>query len=439
MKGAPDQSIDTGAPVGHVALCGQDYTGLKPRMLVAEGDSVSLGQALFVDKRDPEVRFTAPGSGKIIAINRGARRALETVVIELSESQQDEAAFESCSAEQLQHLNRDQIVNRLLESGLWTAFRTRPYSRIPISDSIPRSIFVTAIDTQPLAGDPKVIIAKHGDAFDIGLALLSRLTDGSLYLCTAKDWNRNKPDIERLKSIVFDGPHPAGLVGTHIHLLDPVGSDNVVWHIAYQDVIAIGKLFTTGHIWTERVVAIGGEAIRSPRLVTTRLGASTDDLTTNELADDQPCRVISGSVLNGRTATGHNAFLGRYHNQLSVIADGDKSRLLGWLGLVMNRYTASSVFLRRRNHLLKRSFTTAQNGEFSAMLPVDTFEKVLPLDILPSPLLRALMVRDTDQAQALGCLELDEEDLALCSFVCPAKYDYGTVLRANLDQIEKEG
>jgi Na+-transporting NADH:ubiquinone oxidoreductase subunit A len=173
--------------------------------------------------------------------------------------------------------------------------------------------------------------------------------------------------------------------------------------------------------------------------VTTRLGASTDDLTINELAHDQSYRVISGSVLNGRTAVGHNAFLGRYHNQLSVIGDGDKSRLLGWLGLVMNRYTASSVFFRRKNHFIKRSFTTAQNGDFSAMLPVDTFERILPLDILPSPLLRALMVRDTDQAQALGCLELDEEDLALCSFVCPAKYDYGTVLRTNLDQIEKEG
>ena len=439
IKGVPDQSIDTGVRISHVALCGQDYTGLKPRMLVAEGDSVSLGQSLFVDKRDPDVLFTAPGSGKIVAINRGARRALETVVIELSESQQDEASFESCSAEQLQQLSRDQIVNRLLESGLWTAFRTRPYSRVPTADSIPRSIFVTAIDTQPLAGDPKVIIDKHSDAFDTGLALLSRLTEGSLYLCTAKDWNRNKVDIDRLESIVFDGPHPAGLVGTHIHFLDPVSSDNVVWHIGYQDVIAIGKLFTTGHIWTERVVAIGGDAIRSPRLVTTRLGASTDDLTINELADKQSYRVISGSVLNGRTAVGHNAFLGRYHNQLSVIGDGDKSRLLGWIGLVMNRYTASSIFFRRKNHFIKRSFTTAQNGDFSAMLPVDTFERILPLDILPSPLLRALMVKDTDQAQALGCLELDEEDLALCSFVCPAKYDYGTVLRTNLDQIEKEG
>lgn len=439
IKGVPDQSIDAGPVIRHVALCGQDYNGLKPRMLVAEGDSVTLGQPLFVDKCDPAVHFTAPGSGTVVGINRGARRTLETVVVELNEAQQQETTFETYRATQLPHLSRHQVVTQLLESGLWTSFRNRPYSRIPASDSSPRSIFVTAIDTLPLAADPKVVIAKHGNAFDIGLTILSQITDGLLYLCTDSSWDRAIPDIDRLKLIAFDGPHPAGLVGTHIHFLEPVGSDNVVWHIGYQDVIAIGKLFTTGRVWTERVVALGGEAVCSPRLVTTRLGASTDQLTRGELVDDQSFRIISGCVLNGRAAAGHNAFLGRYHNQVSVIGDGDQRRLFGWLGPVMNRFTVSSMFLRRTNHASKLSISTAQNGGFRAMLPVDTFEKILPLDILPSPLLRALMVRDTDQAQALGCLELDEEDLALCSFVCPAKYDYGAVLRVNLNQIEKEG
>ncbi len=439
IKGTPAQSIDTGAPIHHVALNGRDYVGLKPRMLVAEGDRVALGQPLFTDKRDPAVLFTAPGRGTVVAINRGTRRALETVVIELDEDPDEAASFEKCSADQLSHLDRDEIVARLLESGLWTALRTRPYSRIPASDSVPRSVFVTAIDTQPLAADPRAVLAEHGDAFDTGLAMLSRLTKGPLYLCTGTGWDREAPDIDGLVTAVFDGPHPAGLVGTHIHFLDPVGADSNVWHIGYQDVIAIGKLLATGRVWTERVVALGGDAVRSPRLLTTRLGASTEELTAGELAMDHSCRVISGSVLSGRTAAGHNAFLGRYHNQVSVIGDRAERRFLGWLGPVMNRYTASSVFLRRRHHKYERTFTTAQNGVFSAMLPVDTFEKILPLDILPSPLLRALMVRDTDQAQALGCLELDEEDLALCSFVCPAKYDYGAVLRASLDQIEKEG
>lgn len=439
IDGVPDQSISAGTLVRHVALCGQDYKGLKPRMLVDEGDSVKHGQPLFIDKRDPAVLFTAPGNGKVMAINRGARRSLETVVIELDESQREEVTFQAYPAEQLQHLRRDQITPLLLESGLWTAFRTRPYSRIPASDSIPRSVFVTAIDTLPLAVDPKVVIAQQSDAFDSGLAILSQMTEGSVYLCTDKDWNREIPQIDRLKLSIFEGPHPAGLVGTHIHFLEPVDSDNIVWHIGYQDVIAIGKLFTTGQIWTERVIALGGEAVNSPRLVTTRIGASTEELTSSELADDQSCRVISGSVLNGRTTTGHNVFLGRYHNQISVIGDGDKRRLFGWLGLVTNRYTASALFLHRTNHTGKCSFSTAQNGSFRATLSVDTFDKIMPLDILPSPLLRALMVRDTDQAQALGCLELDEEDLALCSFVCPAKYDYGSALRVNLDQIEKEG
>ena len=240
IKGTPAQSVDTGAPIRHVALNGRDYVGLKPRMLVAEGDRVALGQPLFADKRDPAVLFTAPGGGTVIAIKRGTRRALETVVIELDDDPDGAATFEKCSADQLSHLDRDKVVARLLESGLWTALRTRPYSRVPASDSVPRSVFVTTIDTQPLAADPRAVLAEHGDAFDIGLAILSRLTKGPLYLCTGTGWNREAPDIDCLVTAVFDGPHPAGLVGTHIHFLDPVGADTNVWHIGYQDVIAIG-------------------------------------------------------------------------------------------------------------------------------------------------------------------------------------------------------
>ena len=247
----------------------------------------------------------------------------------------------------------------------------------------------------------------------------------------------------KIRRVEFSGPHPAGLPGTHIHHLDPVAADRTVWHIGYQDVIAIGKLFGEGKLWVERIVALGGVGFERPRLVTTRLGANIDDLVAGTLKEagprDGPPRLISGSVLNGRTAAGPEAYLGRYHCQISAIPDGGQSRLFGWLDPFRRSYSFAGLFRRRQAHKKLLPFSSSRMGRPTAMVPVDAFEHIIPMDILPVPLLRALLVRDTDQAQALGCLELDAEDLALASFVCPGKIDYGTVLRINLDRIEREG
>lgn len=438
ISGAPEQSICPGAAIQHVALCGLDYLGLKPKLLVCLGDKVGLGQSLFVDKRDPLVQYSSPGQGTVIAINRGTRRMLQTIVIHLEESGITDLTYESLTNKEIQQLNRNTVASRLYESGLWTAFRTRPYSRVPLSQSIPRAIFVTAVDSQPLATDPQVVIQPNAAAFASGLLVMSQLTPGTVHLCTNSDWDINIPEMQRVQQTEFTGPHPAGLPGTHIHHLSPVGEGRTVWHIGYQDVIAIGKLFTTGKIHTERVVALGGSPLQKPRLITTRLGASTKEILQDEGLTDS-CRVISGSVLTGRQAVDDQAYLGRYHNQLSIVGENRHKKLFGWLGVKSKLYTASSMLLKKTNHKRSWDFTTSRNGRFTGMLPIELFDKVMPLSILPSPLLRALMVKDTDQAQALGCLELDEEDLALCSFVCPAKYDYGNVLRINLEQIEKEG
>jgi Na+-transporting NADH:ubiquinone oxidoreductase subunit A len=208
-------------------------------------------------------------------------------------------------------------------------------------------------------------------------------------------------------------------------------------------VIAIGKLFSEGRIWVERTVALGGEGFARPKLVTTRLGVSIDDLVTGELrepgAHSSPLRLISGSVLNGRTSVGPEAYLGRYHAQVSAIPDGGQRRLFGWLNPLGRSYSFTGLFRRRWGHGKPASFSSARQGRLTAMVPVDAFEHIIPMDILPVPLLRALLIGDTDQAQALGCLELDAEDLALCSFVCPGKIDYAAALRINLDRIEREG
>jgi Na+-transporting NADH:ubiquinone oxidoreductase subunit A len=439
LTGAPTQRLEPGHRVSSVALNGTDYAGLKPRMLVKEGDHVDLGQELFHDKRDPAVPFTAPGSGTVSSINRGARRALRSVVIELDSSPDSGAPFAESGDVNLTAHDRNDVRSALLRSGLWTALRTRPYSKVPHSNSTPQSIFVTAIDTRPLAADPRVVVDQHRDDFSLGLNVLRKLTNGSVHLCTGIDWNGPTGTDPQIRHTKFAGPHPAGLAGTHIHHLNPVGANSMVWHIGYQDVIACGKLFGTGAIWTERIVALGGSAFTRPRLVTTRLGANLTELLDGELATGTPTRLISGSVLNGRSAEGGNAFLGRYDVQVSAIRNTGERRLFGWLGIFDGNYSFASRIARRQNQATLHDFSTAQFGRPTAMVAIDAFDRVMPMDILPVPLLRALLIRDTDQAQALGCLELDAEDLALCSFVCPGKNDYGHALNLNLAQIERDG
>jgi Na+-transporting NADH:ubiquinone oxidoreductase subunit A len=439
IAGEPEQVVYPGPPIRHVALSGVDYVGLRPRLLVSVGDAVGLGQPLWQDKRDPVVCYPSPGHGVVTAIHRGPRRVLDSVVVRLQDAGGTDLQFEALTSRQIEALDRDQVAERMLRSGLWTAFRTRPFSRVPQSDSRPRAIFVTAIDTRPLAPDPRVIVAREAEHFALGLSLLTRLTEGKVWLCTAPDWEITLPGINRVSRVSFAGPHPASLPGTHMHFLEPVSAERCNWHINYQDVIALGNLFREGSVDIGRVVALGGPSVREPRLVTTRLGAALDELLDNEVCKTDVSRIISGSVLGGRTATATLAYLGRYHNQVSVLREGGRSFVFGWTGLFPRRFTTAPTFARRSNHRSRHSFSTTQNGRFTGMLPIRVLDRVMPLDILPSPLLRALLVKDTDRAQALGCLELDEEDLALCSFVCPAKNDYGVALRINLQQIEKEG
>ncbi len=440
ISGSPEQSVHPARAVDHVAVLGVDYVDLKPTMLVAEGDRVRLGQALFEHKKLPGVRFTAPGSGQVVAIHRGARRVLQSVVIRLDEREEEET-FASYGAAQLAGLRPEQVVENLLASGLWTALRTRPYSKVPDPTSRPSAIFVTAMDTNPLAADPAPLIAADAQSFGHGLTVLSHLTDGRLWVCKAPGAELGlAPNLERVQVASFEGPHPAGLPGTHIHFLDPVDTAKTVWHLNYQDVIAIGKLFTTGRLWVERVVALGGPQVKNPRLLRTRLGASIEELLEGELRDGDN-RAISGPVWSGRRAANWSSYLGRHHLQVCVLEEGVEREFMGWLAPGRNKFSKINVLISSlfRGRGEKFHFTTSQNGSPRAMVPIGNFEEVMPLDLLPTQLLRAMVVGDTDMAQKLGCLELDEEDLALCSFVCVGKYEYGQVLRKSLSQIEREG
>lgn len=433
IAGVPRQTIVDGPEAGSVAVIGADYVGMKPTMLVREGDRVKLGQVIFTDKKTPGVKYTAPASGVVSAINRGEKRALQSVVITVEGDEAEE--FAKCDAGQLGQLSREQVVETLVDSGLWTAIRTRPYSKVPAPESTPNSLFVTAMDTNPLSADPQVIIAEQTEAFQQGLEVLAHLVQGKLYLCKAA--GANIPTVATATVEEFAGPHPAGNAGTHIHFLDPASETKTVWYIGYQDVIAVGKLFTTGRLSVERVVALAGPQVSEPQLIRTRLGANTDELVAGRVKNADN-RVIAGSVFNGRTAEGPFAFLSRYTNQISVLLEGRSRDFLGWIAPGKEKYSILNVVTGKLAN--KRfDFTTTTNGSERAMVPVGQFEEVMPLDILPTQLLRALAVKDMDSAIALGALELDEEDLALCTYACTGKYEYGPILRDNLTTIEKEG
>jgi len=439
ITGGPKQVIEKGNAVKTVAILGTDYVGMKPTMLVSEGDAVKLGQILFSDKKNPGVNFTAPGAGKIKAVNRGAKRALQSVVIELAGDEQ--VSFTQYKEADLAGLTEEQVKDNLLQSGLWTTLRTRPYGKIPAVDTKPRSIFVTAIDTNPLAADPAVIIKARANDFANGLAVIARLTDGKVYVCKKAGADVAVGDTASVQVAEFSGPHPAGLPSTHIHLIDPVNANKAVWHLDYQAVIAIGALFTTGKLNVERVVALAGPTVKNPRLIKTRVGASTDDLVKGELEAVEN-RIVSGSVLFGHQASEWAAFLGCYHNQISALQEGRARELFGWIVPGKDKYSALDVYITSRQDRKSGRlfpFTTNRNGSDRAIVPVGVYETVMPLDILATPLLKSLLVGDSDNAQLLGCLELDEEDLALMTFVDPGKHDFGPVLRANLTKIEKEG
>lgn len=442
ITGAPKQVIESGPAITRVALIADDYPLMKPRMHVSEGDEVKCGQVLFEDRKATGVVFTAPGAGRVVAVNRGARRVLQSVVIELSEAalkgQDEHVEFDAYTGEELDEKGLRAL---LAESGLWSALRARPFSRVPSSDETCKAIFVTAIDTHPLAADPAKVLAGNEAHFKAGLEALTKLTEGKVFLCKAP--GANIPTAAGVQVEEFQGKHPAGLAGTHIHTLYPVDRERIVWHIGYQDVVGIGALVETGKLRTERVVAIGGPTVKNPRLLRTRLGASTTELLDGELNDVEH-RVISGSVFGGRTAGGEIwGFVGRYDNQISSLREGRERVFFGWLRPGFDKFSTVRAFASRwfggGDKKERFEFTTSTNGSHRAMVPIGMFERVMPLDIMPTFLLRALVVDDVETAETLGCLELAEEDLALCSFVSPGKEDFGVALRRNLTEIWKEG
>ena len=440
LAGAPAPDVDDAPAPRRGAQVAAAFVGMKPSLLVKPGDRVLRGTPLVEDRAVPGVRHTATAAGTVAAVNRGDRRALQSIVIDVAadDGPGTQAAFASYTGAAAETLDGAAVRALLVESGLWTALRTRPFSRVPDPATSPHALFVTAIDTRPHAPDPQRVVAARRDDFAAGVAALAQLTTGTTYVCKAAGADIPVPAVARVAVEEFAGPHPAGIPGVHIETLAPVGHHRTAWHVNYQDAIAVGRLVRTGELDVSRTITLAGPGARRPRHLRTRAGAALDDVVAGELAPGSQ-RVISGSALDGRTAAGDvHGYLGRYHLQVAVVPEGNEREMFGYIAPGRDKFSLFGVVLGAWGRRRPLPLTTTTNGGVRAMVPVGAYERVMPMDILPTFLLRALLMGDDEEAEKLGALELDEEDLALCTFVCPGKVEYGPLLRRALERLEKE-
>ncbi len=465
LAGAPGEHPEETRIPSRIALLGADYPGMRPTMRVREGDSVERGGLLFEDRKMPGVRFAAPLGGRIVAVHRGARRAFLSVVIEVNPRERSGRVLPGPSppAFRGRHphgLSDDDVRALLLESGEWTALRARPFGRVAHPERRPAALFVTAMDTAPLAPDPVAAVRGREEDLAWGLAALSRLTDGPVFVCHRPGaWPEMRAG-ERVRPVAFRGPHPAGTPGLHIHRLAPATRDREAWHVELQDLASIGTTFRSGSSDPLRRIALAGPPVARPRILRTAIGARVPDLASPDLAspdlassdlagpDLEPAasatgaarRIISGSILAGRTADAEaEGYLGRYHRQISVLDEDRRRRFLGWLAPGADALSASRAFLGALLPRRPRRLTTGTHGSRRAIVPTAAYDRVHPFDIPAVFLLRALLMEDIERAEELGVLELIEEDLGLLTFVCPGKNDYAPALRRVLDRLEREG
>ncbi|MEM8711585.1 MAG: NADH:ubiquinone reductase (Na(+)-transporting) subunit A [Planctomycetota bacterium] len=421
--------------VTRVALLPQEYWGAKVRLLAQEGDEVRVGTPLFADRRDENVVYTSPAAGKIVAVHRGHRRAVLSIVVEAT-GFTDAEPFEKMDVDAA---SPEDIKNALIGSGLWPTIRRRPFDKVALTTDEPAGIIVQAYDSAPLAPDLTQVVEGRDLDIDAGLSALAKLTKGQVHLCVKKGvkWGRFVEDGVQCHH--FDGPHPAGTAGFAIHKLCPAGANRPVWHVGIQDVADIGQLLRTGQRPVERIVAITGPAAKTPQLVKTRPGADLSALC-KDASSATETRIVNGSAVWGNKADfdGHTGFLGRYNSQVTLLEDAVKRDLIGWALPVSGRYTQTNTVWDK---FFRKTFKydTDTNGSLRAIVPIGQYESVMPLDVLATQLIKALASNDMEAAEKLGVLELAEEDLALCQVVDPSKIPITDMLRDMLTTIEKEG
>lgn len=430
MSGIPNTDIASAAAPQNVSILPSSFRGVKPKLMVEEGDQVKIGSPLFFDKTKPEVRWASPASGNVTSIQFGARRVIEK--IEITVENNDKVSIQTLSQGEFESASRKTILDKILKANLFPLIRQRPFNKVADPKDIPRDIFISGHNSAPLSVDLSRLIKDEKDIFQTGLNVLKKLTEGNVYLTLGSSM-----EFDNVITQTISGPHPSGNVGIQIHHTKPLRPGDVIWSVNAQHVITLGKLFQTGSYDPTVIVSIGGSGATNPSTVKTITGVNIG-LLVEEQNLKEPIRLISGDVLTGKTVENED-FLGFYDSSVSIINDDVKRPFLGMLspGSSRTKYSLTNAFLSFGNKAF--NFTSSQNGELRAMVPLNAWEDVLPLDIYPNPLYRAILAQDIEEMEKLGIWECDDEDFALCSFACPSKIDVGGVVRDGLDLMEKEG
>jgi len=436
MVGVPSLDLVRAPRPQTVAIKPIEFRGCKPKLLVNTGDTVKIGTPLFHNKRQPSVQWVSPAAGTVKYIQIGPRRTVERIIISVA-SREDSVAHPAIKAAEIKTLGRDKIKETLLAGGVWPMIRQRPYNKVANPEETPRDIFISGWNTAPCSVDLELALEGKQAAFQAGLDALSVLTDGQIHL-SIKETTKSEVFLKAqgVKLHTFSGPHPAGNVGIQIHHIQPIKPRDVVWVVQAQQVVTIGQFLLTGVFDPAIVATVGGPGVKNPVHLQTRMGVNLGAVLEDRLQPGDQ-RIISGDVLTGKK-TSLEGYLGFYDTTISVIPEGGKREFMGMLrpGSSRTRYSLMRAFFGAKKN--PYPFNTLQNGSERAMIPLNAWEDVLPMDILPNALFRSILAKDIEEMEQLGIYECDEEDFALCSFACPSKIDVGAVIRQGLELMEQE-
>jgi len=439
LEGKPALEVTDAVTAGAVRVYPQEWPGLKPRLSVAEGDTVKRGSALFCDKQQEALIIRSPAGGTVRSIVRGARRALTEIHIDVA-GQEETEVFPRYSGKQIRELARDQVLNHLLNTGFLAFIRQRPFSVIADPAVTPKAIFVNAMNTAPFQADPAAVLQGEGEAFQAGLDVLTRLTDGTVHVCGPDHPPAAVTQAERVERHVFSGPHPSGNTSVHIHHIAPIAPGDTVWTTRVEDVVAIGHLFLNGEVPATKVVSIGGPGVSADarKHYRVRIGQDIGPLLSGHESKGEQ-RIISGTLLAGTQVPADSAFR-TFDSSLTVLPEGRERHFLGWLAPGLCRFSASRLFLSRWFRPgATWALNTNKNGSDRALVVTGLYDRFMPMRIRVDALVRAVLAHDTDEAVQLGLLETDPEDFALCAFACPSKMDIPEIIRKGLEEVALEG
>ena len=438
LLGETNPELDTPHAISTAALKPSDFNGIRFKLSVKEGEEVKAGTPLLFNKDLEAMKFCSPVSGEVVAIVRGAQRR----ILEVRVLADKKTKYEKFGAEDPHVIAREAIIEKMLKSGVWPMLKQRPYNIVANPDITPKAIFISGFDTGPLAPNMGIILEGQEKEFQAGIDALAKLTDGPVHLGLSESEPTGKTlaAVRGVKVTKYKGPHPAGLVGVHIHHLDPIDKGEHVWTISPEHVAIIGRLFLTGTYDARTVVALSGKEIKQRKYVQTIVGASVKELLDKNLSDDVPVRIISGNVLTG-TKIEADGYMGFFERQITAIREGIEPELFGWLIPKPNKFSISralpSWFMRQVGEV-KYDLDTNNHGELRAFVVSGEYEKVFPFDIFPVHLLKAILNEDIDAMEKLGLYEVVEEDFALCEVVCTSKINVQNIVRDGLNLLRSE-